>query len=69
MESRDCSLLRPYLSLLLLIPDQDLDYVGLLEMVIEINRTEVPEEDVLADNVYKYDRSKNQIVILEGQEK
>ena len=49
----------------LLIPDRELDYDELLEMVIEINRTEVPQEDVLSDNLYKYERRKKQITMLD----
>ncbi len=50
---------------LILIPDKEgLDYGDLQEMVEQINKSEVPVEDVLSDHVYKYDRIKDEIVIL-----
>ncbi|WMJ88574.1 DUF5688 family protein [Anaerocolumna sp. MB42-C2] len=33
------------------------------EMVIDINRTQVPEEDILSDNVYFYSRERNAITM------
>ena len=54
---------------LILIPDKGgLDYEDLQEMVEQINKSEVPVEDVLSDRVYKYDRVQDQIVMLEKQE-
>lgn len=53
----------------ILIPDnENLDYGELQKTVGQINESEVPKEDVLSDSVYKYDRVKDQIVMLEGQE-
>jgi len=52
----------------ILVPDDGkLDYGDLQKTVGQINESEVPEEDVLSDSVYKYDRVKDQIVILEEQ--
>lgn len=49
----------------ILIPDKGgLDYADLQETVKQINKSEVPVEDVLSDCVYKYDRDKDQIVML-----
>lgn len=48
----------------LLIPDQESDYVELQNMVESINRTEVPKEDVLSDSVYKYERETGQITVV-----
>lgn len=53
----------------ILVPDDGkLGYEELRKMVGEINESEVPKEDVLSDSVYKYDRVKDQIVMLEEQE-
>jgi hypothetical protein len=53
----------------ILVPDDgNLDYEELQKTVGQINESEVPEEDVLSDSVYKYDRVKDQIVMLEEQE-
>lgn len=43
--------------------DEEIDRQGrrLLGMVMEINRTQVPEEEVLADTVYYYDRERGEI--------
>lgn len=48
----------------LLIPDQKLNYDEFLAMVVDINKKEVPEEDVLANSVYRYERKTKQITIL-----
>lgn len=48
----------------LLVPDQGLDYNELLTMVIDINKTEVLEEEVLANSVYKYEREEGKITVL-----
>lgn len=49
----------------LLIPyDDDLCFDELSEMVTHINRTEVPTEDQLSNQVYLYSRSLNQVSIV-----
>lgn len=48
----------------LLVPDQGLDYNELLTMVIDVNKTEVLEEEVLANSVYKYEREEGKITVL-----
>ena len=56
--------LRPYLSLLILIPERyGMDKRRLQEMVKEINRTEVENEEVLSDNVYYYSRKEERLLI------
>ena len=48
--------LRPYLSLLIVVPDDgSLDHKELKEMVNEINLTQVAPEERLTDEVYHYD--------------
>lgn len=47
----------------LLIPDREnLKYEELIEMVCQINSTEVLEEDVLSNNIYCYELEKEKIV-------
>ena len=48
--------LRPYLSLLILLPDDgEKNYHELESMVQQINETEVAPQDRLSDSVYHYD--------------
>lgn len=48
--------LRPYLSLLLVVPDDgNISFRELKDMVKEVNRTQVAPEDLLTDQVYHYD--------------
>ena len=50
------TLLRPYLSLLILLPDDgEKNYHELESMVQQINETEVAPQDRLSDSVYHYD--------------
>ena len=50
----------------ILLPDKgDMDYAELQEMVSQINRNEVPEEDVLSNGVYKYSRRDCGISLIE----
>lgn len=64
MESGVSPLLRPYLSLLIVVPEskspvkQDLE-----EMVREINETQVEEEEVLSDRVYYFSRKENRLFL------
>lgn len=64
MESRDGSLLRPYLSLLIIIAESEApSKEELSEMVAEINRTQVEAEEVLSDHAYYYDRKQEKLVL------
>lgn len=55
MESRDCSLLRPYLSLLIAVSADMGTPESLAEMVQDVNGGQVSEEEQLSDHVYRYD--------------
>ena len=60
MESRVCFLLRPYLSLLILLSDAEesgQSGISLLDVVKDVNSSVVDREDVLADSVYYFDRN------------
>ena len=48
--------LRPYLSLLILLPveNEDEEIYRLKEMVYEVNHTELSEEEILSDSVYLF---------------
>lgn len=48
----------------MLMPDCKADYDELLEMVRNINQTEVPKEDLLANSVYKYERETGHIKMV-----
>ena len=62
MESGVSPLLRPYLSLFLLVPDNgEMEPKMLGEMVREVNKNEVERQEVLSDRVYSYDKEKHQI--------
>lgn len=57
------TLLRPYLSLLLILPDRG----GILPkelgaMVREVNRSQVEKMEQLSDRVYRYDKEAQKIV-------
>lgn len=41
--------------------EAELDMNELRDMVIHVNRAEVPEEDVLSDQVYRYRRETDRI--------
>lgn len=50
----------------ILVPDDgQLDYGELRKMVSEVNESEVPEEDVLSDRIYKYSRHDCSISLIE----
>lgn len=49
----------------LLLPDNGTDSRKLKEMVMEVNKTQVPREDFLSDNVYYYSRETKQITIIQ----
>lgn len=62
MESRVSPLLRPYLSLFLLVPDDHRNgYDFYIKMVDEVNRTQVALEEVLSYTLYRYNRKKAEI--------
>ncbi|MCI7169603.1 DUF5688 family protein [bacterium] len=62
MESGVRMPLRPYLSLLILIPAYDHDsYDELTSMVKEVNSTQLSKEEILSDHVYFYSRETGQI--------
>lgn len=64
MESRVSPLLRPYLSLFILIPMKEGDDINELKVMVHSVNTEMLEpEDFLSDNVYIYRRSTGQIEI------
>lgn len=48
----------------LLVPDIEGDALSLLQIVREINRTEVSQEDFLSDNIYHYSRKNKVITII-----
>ena len=50
---------------LLLKHEKGMDFKDMREMVMEINRNEVPEEDVLSDSEYLYDWKKKEIQRVE----
>lgn len=50
----------------LLLPDRgQLDYQDLQEMVQQINKTEVMEEDILSNKIYHYARLENKLTVIE----
>jgi len=58
VESRVHSLLRPYLSLFLILKEEeDMDIGFIKDMVAEVNSTQVEPEEVLSDSVYHYNKS------------
>ena len=62
MESGVSPLLRPYLSLFLIVPDNgEMEPKMLGEMVREVNKNEVERQEILSDRVYSYDKEKHQI--------
>ena len=62
MERGGSSPLRPYLSLFLLLKDDDSVKLEMLrEMVRSINMESVPAEDILSDDPYFYSREEDRI--------
>ena len=56
-QNSDVIILPSSLHEVILVPDKgDLDYEELQNMVGQINESEVPEEDVLSNRIYKYSR-------------
>lgn len=65
MESRVSPLLRPYLSLLILVPDEgQITREKLSQMVREVNATQVEVQEQLSDFVYYYNAENRGIVRL-----
>lgn len=57
MESGVSPLLRPYLSLLIILPEsKSVSKRDLTALVREVNDTQLEEEEILSDRVYYYDR-------------
>ena len=64
MESRVSPLLRPYLSLLILIRDnEDGDCSVLNDMVKQVNNECLDQEDILADHAYYYSPDNGYIIV------
>ena len=67
MESRVCFLLRPYLSLLILVRDNgQMSAEELQNMVKDVNASQVSPEEQLTDHAYHYD-SKDHIFEMADQ--
>ena len=49
----------------LLTPESDKDPHSLIQMVREVNRTQVEQEDFLSDNVYYYSKETKEITIIQ----
>jgi len=50
---------------LIVIPDRGMSAVNLCEMVYCINRTQLPQEDVLSDTVYYYSKETKELVVVD----
>lgn len=69
MESRVSPLLRPYLSLFILVPKNgDIQENQLTNMVREVNATQVADQEVLTNHTYEYCREVGELTIA-GHEK
>lgn len=65
MESRVSPLLRPYLSLSIILPTKDeTEYGHLADMVREVNDTDVDIEERLSYHVYVYSRDEETLQIV-----
>lgn len=65
MESRVNPLLRPYLSLsIILPPKEEAEYGRLADMVREVNDTQVDAEERLSYHVYVYSRDEETLRIV-----
>lgn len=49
------------------VPASESDEKYLLDMVAEINRTELKETDVLSDSIYHYDRENGKLEVIEAE--
>jgi hypothetical protein len=64
-QTADVIILPSSLHEVILIPDQGgLDYEELQKMVIQVNKNDVPDEDVLSNRVYKYSRQDCRISLV-----
>ncbi len=64
MESRGILLLRPYLSLFIVVPESAAPRrEELKRLVTEINTTQVDAEEVLSNHAYYYDRKKGKLLL------
>ena len=55
-------LLRPYLSLLMLVPENEETQAAFLrELVVEANQSAVGLIDLLSDNIYYYNRERDEL--------
>ena len=62
MESSVRILLRPYLSLLMLVPENEETQAAFLrELVVEANQSAVGLIDLLSDNIYYYNRERDEL--------
>ena len=51
---------------ILLPKSEEMEPEYLREMVLEVNRTEVGEKDLLSDNVYQFDRERCEVLMYDG---
>lgn len=66
---RDLVILPSSIHEMMLIPKEEkVDMEGLKEMVKHVNRAEVPEEEILSDEVYLYQRGTDQVARIFGGE-
>ena len=64
MESRVSPLLRPYLSLLILVPaTKNHSMEEFTKMVQEVNEIQVEAEEVLSDHAYYYSREQGKLLL------
>ncbi len=65
MKRRDDSLLRPYLSLFLILPDEGRQSYRIYKDIVNaVNMTELAPEEILSFNLYHYNRKKAQIEMI-----
>ena len=65
MESRVSPLLRPYLSLFIVVAKKEcIDSFVLNEMIDEVNRTGVEEEEWLSNHTYLYLRKNKKLISI-----
>lgn len=54
---------------LIVVPDNGMSAVNLCEMVYCINRTQLPQEDVLSDTVYHYSEETKELIVVDAMAK
>lgn len=54
---------------LIVIPDNGMSAENLCEMVYCINRTQLPQEDVLSDTVYHYSKETKELIVVDTRTK